>query len=53
MVYAFALAGCSRAEYKNFISHNAPVYKRMLTGLEHLPRSPLPTLMLAKMVVRA
>lgn len=45
--------GWSQAECQNSISHNAPVYLRMLTGFEHLPRSPLPTLMLAKMVVRA
>ena len=28
-------------------------FQRMFTGSEHLPRSLLPTLMLAKMVVRA
>lgn len=53
MAYIFALAGKVSGCYQNFISHNAPVHQRMLTGFEHLPHSPLPTLMLAKMVVRA
>lgn len=37
----------------NLISHNASVFQRMFSGFEHLPHSLLPTLMLAKMVVRA
>lgn len=38
---------------ETYISHDAPLRPRTLSANEHLPHSLLPTLMLAKMVVRA